>query len=1122
MFRKLYIVLLLLLSNLHSQDKLQFSHTRGFYNTPFELQITSEVPGAKIKYTLNGSNPLNSAAVYESASPAVINIDPANITNRDKAPGFIITACAVNADTPASKIVTHTYLFINKIVELSPDDLVPGSGWLVPGTSAQQISYGLDHDVYNNAVYKTIMEKAFTSIPTLSIVTDLNNLFNPDSGIYVNAFEHGEEWERAVSLELLNPDSTKGFQINCGLRIRGGWSRHTDNPKHAFRLFFREEYGKGTLNYPLFGDEGAQQFDKFDIQTAQNYSWSYYGDDNNTFLREIFSRDTQRDMGQPYTRGKFYHLYINGTYFGLYQIQERSEESFASSYFGGSQEDYDVIKVDVGRDFNLYNIEATSGTMDKWRELWDAGQQSFSSDPLYFKVQGLNVDGTRNYSYEKLLDVDNLIDYMICTFFVGDFDGPISNFSGNTNPNNFYAVYNRVNPDGFKFFRHDAEHSLFYHDWGTDRTGHFTAGSIFQKSNPQWIHQKLSENPHYRLRFADRVYKHFYNGGTLTLQENINRINRRKQEIEYAIIAESARWGDSKISPPRTKVHWLNAVNFITNTYLPGRNSVVINQLINKQLFSNNQPPQFSQRGGIVEKGYNLTLTSGNGKIYYTSDGSDPYIPHSDTNSVFSRTVINAGTEKKVYVPKSATDTLWKSNLNYNVSGWLTTSGAPGGVGYENGSGYESLISLSVKSSMHESGSSPNNTCYIRIPFQVDFDLAGINNMKLEILYDDGFAAYLNGVKVAQSNAPDNLVWNSAAPSYTEAESYESFDLSTYINLLKPGTNLLAIQGLNNSPSSSDFLILPKLTVSRTTSAGGEVAPGAIEYNSPIQITKTVTIKARSLMGSIWSPLNEAQFIIDEDLSSLRLSELHYHPLDQDTIDDKYYEFIELKNTGQNALSLNGTSFVSGLTYTFGDKSLQSGEIIVLGSNKERFVERYGFEPYDIFTGQLDNSGEKIAMVNAAGDTVFSLIYNDKLPWPEEADGTGYSLVPAARTGEAFYSDPAYWRKSSAIHGSPGADDLATDVENTVYPVTDFRLMQNYPNPFNPATIIYYQIPSPVHVKLVVYDMLGQQVTVLVNSFQQRGSFRVEFDASGLAGGVYFYRIEAGNFIQTRKMMLVK
>jgi hypothetical protein len=133
-------------------------------------------------------------------------------------------------------------------------------------------------------------------------------------------------------------DGTAGFQANAGVRIRGGFSRKPDNPKHAFRFIFRSDYGTPKLLYPLFGGEGAGSFDKIDLRTSQNYSWSVDGGadfSENIMNRDVFSRDLQRELGRPYTRSRYYHLYINGVYWGLFQSQERSEAKYAATYFGG-------------------------------------------------------------------------------------------------------------------------------------------------------------------------------------------------------------------------------------------------------------------------------------------------------------------------------------------------------------------------------------------------------------------------------------------------------------------------------------------------------------------------------------------------------------------------------------------------------------------------------------------------------------------------------------------------------------------------------------------------------------------------------------------------------------------
>jgi hypothetical protein len=85
-----------------------------------------------------------------------------------------------------------------------------------------------------------------------------------------------------------------------------------------------------------------------------------------------------------------------------------------------------------------------------------------------------------------------------------------------------------------------------------------------------------------------------------------------------------------------------------------------------------------------------------------------------------------------------------------------------------------------------------------------------------------------------------------------------------------------------------------------------------------------------------------------------------------------------------------------------------------------------------------------------------------------------------------------------------------------------FSLAQNYPNPFNPSTVIRYQVPEAGDVKLVVVDMLGREVAVLVNERRSAGVHEVTFDGAGLPSGVYFYRLQAGDVAQTRKLLLVR
>ncbi len=604
---------------------VQLSVDHGFYDAPFQLEVTTTELDAQIRYTTDGSDPTETSTLY--TGPITISQTTA------------FRARAFKGDLTPSTIKTATYLFTSDIVNQSPTGAPPAGfpfGW-----GGNTVDYGMDPDIVNSPTWGPQMHDALTSIPSFSVVTDEDNLFDASTGIYANAGNRGRAWERPTSLELIDPNGNEeGFTIDAGIRIRGGFSRSGNNPKHAFRLFFRSEYGEGKLDYPLFGDEGVDKFDGFDLRTTQNYSWSFQNSDRNTFLRDVFSRDVMRDINNPYTRSRYYHLYINGHYWGLFQTEERPEADFASSYFGGEPEDYDVVKPTPGKD-----IEATDGNLDAYNRLYDefiAGD--LDNNEKYYRLQGLNPDGTRNENYERYLDVQNIMDYMIVTYYTADADGPGSRFT-RPGPNNFFGIYNRENPDGFKFFEHDSEHSL---DTGNAAGANFNmvtpllsnhggAGNR-EHFNPHWMHEQLIlNNLEYRTEFADRTYRHFFNDGPLTAQHARAFLQARAAQIDSAIIAESARWGDAKRSTPFTKDTWLNAIN---NTYnfTNTRVNTVLGQLRSQGWYPDVAGLTFQingsdQYGGDIDLGDTLAISGGGGAtIYFTTDGADPRLPGGGIN----------------------------------------------------------------------------------------------------------------------------------------------------------------------------------------------------------------------------------------------------------------------------------------------------------------------------------------------------------------------------------------------------------------------------------------------------------------------------------------------------------
>ena len=986
-----------------------FSVDRGFYDDPFQVEITTSTPDATIRWTTDGSDP--------TASRGTVYTGPIDIRQTT-----VLRAAAFKTDLVPTNIDTQTYLFLDDVIKQSPNGQVP-SGWPSSGVNGQELNYGMDPEIVGGRHSEQEVINALKAIPTISMVTPLANLFNGQTGIYVNAGGSGRSWERPASFELLNPDASLGFQIDGGVRVRGGFSRSDGNPKHAFRVFFRRDYGEGKLRFPLFEDEGTDEFDNIDLRTSQNYSWSFQNDSRNNFLRDVWSRDIQREMGQPSTRSRFYHLYINGVYWGLFQTQERAEASFAEAYFGGDKEDYDVITKYGG---------TTDGNRDAFNRLYDAGQVGFASNANYYKAQGLNPDRTPNPAFERLLDVDNVIDYMIITYYSGDRDGPGSRFTG-PNPNNFFSIYNRKNPDGFKTFEHDSEHSLGTGD--NNMISPFTRSTTRAHFNPHTLHEKLTANADYVQRFNDRVQKHLFNGGVLDATVAAARLDARAKEIETAVIAESARWGDSKRSRPFTDADWRGARDS-TRNWILNRTPTLVSQLRAQRWYPDVDAPTFTPPGGSISSSESVFFKGSQGQIWFTSDGDDPRAPggsvapsasQAQPSGTVSTVFVDEGVGVSVFVP--ADDSLgdtWR-DAEFDDTQWLF---GQTGVGYDENTEYDNHIDLDVDGLMNNE----NTSIYLRVPFEIA-DLAGLSGLVLKMKYDDGFVAYINGSRVASDNAPGALEWDSASTNLHDddlAVTFVSFPIDEHLDKLQLGDNLLTIHGLNDNLGSSDMLVSPRLEGTRISGGTPVTLPPGI-----------VRLQTRSLDGGEWSALSEATFLVDVEAASadkLVISKVMFNPSVPTAAEEAAgfdrrgdFEYFEALNIGPVTIHLGGARLVAGIEFTFPFGTLlDPGERLLVVSNLAAFEMRYGaglpvageFEN----NSNLDDGGERIHLLDENGQTIAEFTFDDdeSMGWPSGPDGDGYALVllnPESATDPALAGS---WRASGYPGGQPGINDRLT------------------------------------------------------------------------------------------------
>ncbi len=234
-------------------------------------------------------------------------------------------------------------------------------------------------------------------------------------------------------------------------------------------------------------------------------------------------------MGMVASHGNYVHLYINGRYWGLYNPMERPDAVFSASYHGGVEGNWDAINQDSVPD----------GNYDAWNRLMATIAPDWSDNAVYQRVQGNNPDGTRNPAYEVLLDVANMIDYMILNFYIGNGDWP---------GRNYWVGRDRTGTEGFQFYPWDSETALS--GVGTDNTGVNSA-----VARP---YAAARANAEFRMQFADRVYRHFFNGGAFyvnpaapawnpaapTNNPPAARFAALAESVRQGIVGESARWGD--------------------------------------------------------------------------------------------------------------------------------------------------------------------------------------------------------------------------------------------------------------------------------------------------------------------------------------------------------------------------------------------------------------------------------------------------------------------------------------------------------------------------------------------------------------------------------------------------
>lgn len=557
----------------------------GLHTNPIQVGITANEPNVEIYYTTDGSVPTrNRGTRYTEPVPIVAST--------------VIRAVAIQPWIGDSPVATASYLFPETTAGQSADPPGFPGDWRGHHLELDRMQEVVPDYGMNTTLPRKAVVDALRALRTVSLVIAPEDLFDQATGLYVNATQRGPAWERPVSIEVFDVGGQRILQADAGVRVNGLTGRKLDrNPKLGFRVLFRERYGAGELQFPVFGPTGRQRFDALVLRNMTQDSWVYPGKKGMGpahYIRDQFARETQGAMGHPYIMGEFVHLYLNGLYWGIYNLCERVDGSFLSDHFGGHKHDYDLINADT----------ADLGSRDAWQRVAD-----LSSD--------LAAHPSNYETLEAMVDLDSLIDFVLINHFIDNIDWFLAN----------WLAAKRRSPNGqFVFIVYDAEVSF------ESRQAHMDfldLDELVRRGNffsPLHLFHRLQRHPEFQLRFADRVQRHYFNGGALSLENAQQRWRTIARGLEPAIVAESARWGDSNVENIlRTRVDdWRPHIDQIEEQFFAQRTARLLAHYRDTRLISPIPAPAFVPHGGTVTPGTAVTINANDGSVYYSLDGEDP------------------------------------------------------------------------------------------------------------------------------------------------------------------------------------------------------------------------------------------------------------------------------------------------------------------------------------------------------------------------------------------------------------------------------------------------------------------------------------------------------------------
>jgi hypothetical protein len=479
----------------------QFSHEPGFATTPFDLSLISSDSAAVIRYTLDGTIPTEDSPVFET---------PLSIIDRtDGAPSHTRIRTTSSADPwhePVGDVFNGT---------------VVRAKAFRPGYQPSAVATG--------TFFVTGMGVGRYSMPVVSLVTSPENLFDPDSGIYVpgtlhaqtgqkldtNFHQRGDDWEHPVHIEFFESDGSRALAQDAGMRINGNYARSYH--QKSFRIYARSKYGKTWFKHQLFPNHDTDRFKTILLRTASSDIYT-------AMIRDAVIQELSGGMGFTTQRCRPTVVMVNGAYWGVQFILDRYDADYFAVRYDIDPDSVDLLEV---ADTGAYEVGA--GEISHFNEMI-----------AYMRYKDLSQPSVFN-TLSRRMDVWNFADYCVANIIAGNSDWP----QKNVRTWRYRTDWNSMAPEGtdglWRWLMFDTERGfglrvLSTPDYNT------LAHATNVNSPPTLLLRKLLVNPDFKAYFVNSLATHL--NTSFTEPRALAVIDSIATRIRPEMLEHIARWGE--------------------------------------------------------------------------------------------------------------------------------------------------------------------------------------------------------------------------------------------------------------------------------------------------------------------------------------------------------------------------------------------------------------------------------------------------------------------------------------------------------------------------------------------------------------------------------------------------